>query len=111
MVNLCFTLGGAIPVNWGFLLLRIAIALSVLTLLYLSQRFWYRALWRVTSHWGRLPLRVVPRLTYVGLLLLVIITTAQGLVFGRATFTRHGSMVAVSPASGFSVRSSLISRS
>jgi len=93
--KLGFTLGGAIPVNWGFLLLRIAIALSVLTLLYLSQRFWYRALWRVTSHWGRLPLRVVPRLTYIGLLLLVIITTAQGLVFGRATFTRHSSMVAV----------------
>src|SRR5438128_9522440 len=95
MLNLYFALGSAITVNWGYELLRIVIGSSVLTLLYLSQRFWYRALWRVTSHWGRLPLRVVPRLNYVGLLLLVIITTAQGLVFGRATFTRHGSMVAV----------------
>jgi uncharacterized protein len=82
-------------VNWGFLLVRIAIALSVLTLLYLSQRFWYRALWRVTSNWGWRPLRLAPRLAYIVLLLLVIVTTAQGLVFGRAAFTRHSSVVAV----------------
>jgi predicted MPP superfamily phosphohydrolase len=95
MVSLYFALGGADHVNWGFLLLRIAIGLSVLTLLYLSQRFWYRALWRVTSHWGRVPLRVGPRLAYIVLLLLVIVTMAQGLVFGRAAFTRHSSIVSV----------------
>jgi len=82
-------------VNWGFLLLRIAIGLSLLTLLYLSQRFWYRAIWRVTAHWGRLPLRVGARLAYIVLLLLVIVTLMQGLVFGRATFTRHSSMISV----------------
>jgi len=82
-------------VNWGFLLLRIAIGLSLLTLLYLSQRFWYRAIWRVTAHWGRLPLRVGARLAYIVLLLLVIITLIQGLVFGRAAFTRRTSMVSV----------------
>src|SRR5438132_23370 len=95
MLNLCFTLRGTITVNWGFQFLRIAIGLGILTLLYLSQRFWYRSLWRVTSHWGRLPLRVAPRLAYIVLLLLVIVTTAQGLVFGRAAFTRRSSMVAV----------------
>src|SRR5229473_6716696 len=77
MLNLCFKLGGAITVNWNFLLLRIAIALSILTMLYLSQRFWSRALWRVTSHWGRLPLRVAVRLAYVVLLLLVIFTMSR----------------------------------
>jgi predicted MPP superfamily phosphohydrolase len=82
-------------VNWGFLLLRIAIGLSILTLLYLSQRFWYRAIWRVTAHWGRLPLRVGARLAYIVLLLLVIVTLMQGLVFGRAAFTRHSSMISV----------------
>jgi len=82
-------------VNWGFLLLRIAIGLSLLTLLYLSQRFWYRAIWRVTAHWGRLPLRVGARLAYIVLLLLVIVTLMQGLVFGRAAFTRHSSMISV----------------
>lgn len=81
--------------NWGFLLLRIAIGLSLLTLLYLSQRFWYRAIWRVTAHWGRLPLRVGARLAYIVLLLLVIVTLMQGLVFGRAAFTRHSSMISV----------------
>jgi uncharacterized protein len=82
-------------VNWNFLLLRIAIALSVLTLLYLSQRFWYRALWRVTAHWGRLPLRVGARLVYFVLLLLVIVTIGLGLAFGRGVFTRQSSLVSV----------------
>src|SRR5882762_5601509 len=95
MVNLYFTLRGTDIVNWGFLLLRIAIGLSILTLLYLSQRFWYRALWRVTSHWGRVPLRVGARLAYIVLLLLVIVTLAQGLVFGRGAFTRQSSMITV----------------
>ncbi len=95
MISLCFTLGGAITVNWSFLLLRIAIGLSVLALLYLSQRFWYRAIWRVTSHWGRLPLRVGARLAYIVLLLLVIVTLSQGLVFGRAAFTHQSSIMTV----------------
>src|SRR5207245_5023523 len=87
--------GGAVAVNWNFLLLRIAIALSILTMLYLSQRFWYRALWRVTSHWGRPILRIVARLAYVGLLLLVIVTVAEGLVLGRGVLARQGSWMTV----------------
>jgi uncharacterized protein len=82
-------------VNWGFLLLRIAIVLAILTLLFFSQRFWYQALWRVTSQWGRMPLRVGARLAYVVLLLLVIVTIAQGLAFGRGGFARQSSMITV----------------
>ena len=81
--------------NWNFLLLRIAIGLSILTLLYLSQRFWYRAIWRVTSQWGRFPLRVAARLAYVVLLLMVIVTLSQGFAFGRAAFTHQSSMMSV----------------
>jgi len=88
-------LGDAITVNWGFLLLRIAIALTVLTLLFLSQRFWYRALWRVTSHWGRMTLRVGARLAYVVLLLMVIVTIGQGLAFGRGGFARQSSTITI----------------
>ena len=95
MVNLYFALGGAITVNWGFQLLRIAIGLSTLTLLYLSQRFWYRALWRVTSHWGRPILRVSARLAYIVLLLGIIVTVAQGLVFGRGLLARQSSSMTV----------------
>jgi predicted MPP superfamily phosphohydrolase len=82
-------------VNWGFLLLRIAIGLSVLTLLFLSQRFWYRALWRVTSHWGRLWLRIPARLSYVSLLLAVIVTLVQGVALGRGGFARQSSLFTV----------------
>ncbi len=95
MLNLYFALGGAVTVNWGFLLLRIAIVLSILTLLYLSQRFWYRALWRVTSHWGQTPLRSGARLAYIVLLLLVIVTMTQGLAFGRGGFARQSSAMTV----------------
>ena len=79
--------------NGGFLLLGIVVGLSILTLLYLSQRFWYRALWRVTSHWGRVPLRVGARLVYVVLLLWVIVTMAMGLSLGHGGFARQNSFV------------------
>jgi len=82
-------------VNWGFLLRNIAIGSTILTLLFLSQRFWYRALWRVTSHWGRMTLRVGARLVYVVLLLMVIVTIAQGLTLGRGVFTHQNSTIAV----------------
>src|SRR5258708_12237787 len=93
MVSLYFALGGTDIVNWGFQLLRIVIGLSILTLLYLSQRFWYRALWRITSHWGRVTLRVGVRLAYVVLLLLVIVTMSQGLFFARGGFPRQTSLI------------------
>jgi uncharacterized protein len=82
-------------VNWGFLLLRLGIGLSILTVLFLSQRFWYRALWRVTSHWGRIWLRVGVRAAYVLLLLLVIVTMAQGVSLGRGPIVPHGSTITV----------------
>ncbi len=79
--------------NWGFLLPRIAVVLVIWTLLYLSQRFWYRALWRVTSHWGRVSLRVGARLLYVILLLGVIVTMALGLSLGHGTLARQNSLI------------------
>jgi uncharacterized protein len=82
-------------VNWSFLLLRIGIGLGILTLLYLSQRFWYRAIWRVTAHWGRMPLRVGARLAYIVLLVLVVITLSQGLMFGRGILARQSSMMTI----------------
>lgn len=51
--------------NWSWLLLRVFFALGILTLLFLSQRFWHRWLWRVTSNWGRVWLRVALRLAYI----------------------------------------------
>lgn len=65
--------------NWSWILLRSSIALTILALLFFSQRFWYRTLWRVTANWGRLTLRVGLRLLYLGGLLLIIITLADNL--------------------------------
>jgi uncharacterized protein len=64
--------------NWGYFLLRAGVALSLLALLFLSQRFWYRALWRVTSNWGRLWLRLGVRMLYVIGFVLIIADIADG---------------------------------
>jgi uncharacterized protein len=65
--------------NWGYLLLRTGIGIGLLVLLFLSQRFWYRALWRVTSNWGRLWLRLSVRLFYLAGLVLIILTFSDAL--------------------------------
>jgi len=70
--------------NWTWLLVRSAIGLSILGLLFFSQRFWYRAIWRVTSNWGSQALRVVARLIYVTLLLLSIGAIADSFRMGRS---------------------------
>ena len=70
--------------NWTWLLLRTVIGLGLVGLLFFSQRFWYRAIWRVTSNWGSQGLRVVVRLIYITLLLLIIATIADGFRMGRA---------------------------
>jgi uncharacterized protein len=82
-------------VNWAFLFLRIAIALSILTLLFLSQRFWYRSLWRITSNWGRVWLRVGARSAYLILLLLTIFSIVVGMSLGRRSIVSHASMFMV----------------
>jgi predicted MPP superfamily phosphohydrolase len=82
-------------VNWAFLLLRVAIGLTILTLLFLSQRFWYRSLWRITSNWGQMWLRIAARLAYVAILLIVIATLFEGVSLGRGRILPRASMIAV----------------
>ena len=65
--------------NLAWILLRAGVACLVLTMLFLSQRFWYRALWRVTSNWGRIWLRWGVRLLYIAGLSLVILAVADNL--------------------------------
>jgi hypothetical protein len=75
-------------VNWGWFLLRIVIALTVFTTLFLSQRFWYRAIWRVSARWSAVWLRVAVRLLYVIAILLVIAAIFDGVRVGR-----HGHLI------------------
>jgi uncharacterized protein len=70
-------------VNWGWLLLRSAIALTILTTLFLSQRFWYRSIWRATANWRTVWLRVTARLVYIALLVLIIGSMLDGFRMGR----------------------------
>jgi predicted MPP superfamily phosphohydrolase len=65
------------------MLLRIVIGLSILSLVFSSQRFWYRAIWRATSNWGSQGLRVAARLIYVTLLLLILGAMADAFRMGR----------------------------
>lgn len=82
--------------NWTWILLRSAIGLGALVLLFLSQRFWYRAIWRVTSNWGSQGIRVAARLTYVTMLLLIIGETAESFRMGqRGYLVPTGNMVTV----------------
>ena len=76
---------------WSWFLLRLLVGLSIVTVLFLSQRFWYRALWRVTGHWGRTTLRVGVRLLYLSGWLLIIASIADSVRQdrGRAILDRH----------------------
>lgn len=82
--------------NWGWLFLRIIIGLTVLSTLFLSQRFWYRAIWRVTAHWASLSLRVFVRLFYIAALVLIIVSTAEAFRMGqRGHLVPDSRMIAV----------------
>jgi uncharacterized protein len=81
--------------NWTWLLVRSVIALSILGLLFFSQRFWYRAIWRTTSNWGSQWLRVAARLVYVTLLLLTIVVMADSFRMGHGHSIPRTSMVMV----------------
>lgn len=81
--------------NWTWLLIRIVIGLSILSLLFFSQRFWYRAIWRATANWGSQALRVMARLIYVTLLLLIIGAMADGFRMGRSHIISRINMITV----------------
>jgi len=96
MLNLRFVFLGEInTVNWSWILVRATIALGILTLLFLSQRFWYRAIWRMTSNWGSQALRVASRLIYVALLLLSIVAIGESFRVTRGSMVPRGSLISV----------------
>lgn len=80
--------------NWGWILLRVLVGLSLVTVLFLSQRFWYRAIWRVTGHWGRTSARVAIRLLYLAGLLSIILTISDSLRQDHGRLTPNHSPLA-----------------
>ncbi len=96
MVNSYFAPGGILHLNWSWILLRSAIGLGILALLFLSQHFWYRAVWRATSNWGSQALRVAARLFYITALLLIIVATVESFhMSGRGYLVPRGSMLSI----------------
>jgi predicted MPP superfamily phosphohydrolase len=79
MLSLRHTVEGAEALNWTWLLVRAGIPLLVLGLLVLSQRFWYRAIWRVTANWGRVWLRVGVRTMYLASWVVIFLALADAL--------------------------------
>lgn len=80
--------------NLGWLLFRIIIGTTVLALLFLSQRFWFRALWKVSRAWGSTGARVLVRSIYLFALLLVIVATYDSIHAGHGRIVPRGTMVA-----------------
>lgn len=93
--KLVFCVWGILYVNWSWILLRSAIGLTTVALLFLSQRFWYRAIWRVTSNWGSQTLRVAIRLIYIVTLVLIIAATADSLRMERGHLIPRGTIISV----------------
>ena len=69
--------------NWGWLIVRILIGLTILTTIVLSQRFWYKAIWRATARWYIVWLRVAARLLYAVGFVLILLAFAEGFRMGR----------------------------
>ena len=75
--------------------LRITIASCMLLLLFLSQRFYYRSVWRWSDRWGSRPLRAGIRLLYLIGLLLIIVSLADSIRNGHGNLIPRGTFLNV----------------
>src|SRR5215470_5916637 len=81
--------------NWSWLTLRVVIAAAMLLLLFLSQRFWYRSLWRWSAKWGSRGLRIAARLLYVAGFLLIIASLVDSVRNGHGRLLPRGTFLNV----------------
>lgn len=81
--------------NWGYFIVRVVIGFCLLGLLFLSQRFWYRAIWYATAKWRVTALRVVARLAYVSALLLILLTLVDSFRMGHGHLLRRESALTI----------------
>ena len=93
MLNWIFRVWRSPGVNWAFFLRYVVIVSCVFALLFLSQRFWYVTIWRVTANWGSTALRVAVRLVYTATLLAIILVTAEGFPMGRRQLFVRGTLL------------------
>ena len=80
---------------FSWLFLRITIASCLLLVLYLSQRFWYRSLWRWSARWGNKLLRAGARALYLIGLLLIIVSLVDSIRNGHGSLLPRGTFLNV----------------
>jgi predicted MPP superfamily phosphohydrolase len=81
--------------NWAFIISRYGLAIAVLLLLYLSQRFWMAGAWRLAGRVGRPRLRALLRGGIYLWLVLVCCALAIGIIGTRHRLFAHSSALAV----------------
>jgi len=79
----------------SWLFVRIAIVSFLLLVLFLSQRFWYRSLWRWSGRWGSKYMRTGARALYLSGLLLIIASLADSLHNGHGSLIPRGTFLNV----------------
>ena len=79
----------------SWLFVRIAIASCLLLVLFLSQRFWYRSLWRWSGRWGSKYVRTGARALYLSGLLIIIASLADSLRNGHGSLIPRGTFLNV----------------
>ena len=79
----------------SWFVLRTTITLTLLLVLFLSQRFWYRSLWRWSSRWGTTLLRIGIRALYVIGLVLIIVSLVDSLRNGHGSLIPRGTFLNV----------------
>jgi predicted MPP superfamily phosphohydrolase len=79
----------------SWLFVRIAISSCLLLVLFLSQRFWYRSLWRWSGRWGSRYVRTGARALYLGGLLIIIASLADSLRNGHGSLIPRGTFLNV----------------
>jgi predicted MPP superfamily phosphohydrolase len=82
-------------VNWAFFLVRFVVIVGILSLFFMSQRFWHRAIWRSTSNFSRQWLRVAVRLLWLTMIFLVICAFIDGVRMDHHHLIPRGTLVSV----------------
>ncbi len=79
----------------SWFILRTTITLSFLLVLFLSQRFWHRSLWRWSDRWGIRSLRIGIRVLYAVGLLMIIVSLVDSLRNGHGNIIPRGTFLNV----------------
>jgi predicted MPP superfamily phosphohydrolase len=82
-----------VGLNSGWVLIRLAIFFPILTLLFLSQRFWHRGAWRLTARIQDSNLRRVLRGAWVAAIIAVILAALDGMRLSYGHIIPRGSMI------------------